>query len=71
MEQNRKISLEVFRILCWRRMEKISWMERVTSKDILTQVGELRCIVKYLNKTTVGYDNDGTFYTRMKNRTSQ
>ena len=30
---------------CWRRMEKIKWLEKVTNKEILGRIGEKRTLV--------------------------
>lgn len=43
-----KRSLETFEICCWRRMEKISWVKRITNMNILTQVKEAKPIMKII-----------------------
>jgi len=38
-------NLESFEILCWRRMEKISWTDHVRNEEVLLRVKEQRDIV--------------------------
>jgi hypothetical protein len=42
--------LESFETWCWRRMEKISWTDRVRNKDILLRVKEQRNILHEIRK---------------------
>ena len=37
--------LESFEMWVWRRMEKISWTERVTNEEVLRRVGEQRTLI--------------------------
>jgi hypothetical protein len=37
--------LESFEMWCWRRMEKISWTDRVRNEDVLLRVSEQRNIL--------------------------
>jgi hypothetical protein len=37
--------LEIFEIWCWRRMEKISWTDRVRNEEVLLRVKEQRNIL--------------------------
>jgi hypothetical protein len=37
--------LESFEMWCWRRMEKISWTDRVRNEEVLHRVKEVRNIV--------------------------
>ncbi|XP_048006632.1 uncharacterized protein LOC125241959 [Leguminivora glycinivorella] len=45
LQQDRK-RLEAFEMWCWRRMEKISWTEKVTNEEVLNRVKEKRCILR-------------------------
>ena len=42
--------LESFELWCWRRMEKISWIERVRNEEVLQRVKEERNIVHTVNR---------------------
>ena len=42
--------LESFEMLCWRRMEKISWTDRVRNEDVLFRVKEQRNILHEIRK---------------------
>ena len=33
-------------MLCWRRMEKIKWSERVSNEQVLDRVGEIKTLLK-------------------------
>ena len=37
--------LESFEVWCWRRMEKISWTDRVRNEEVLLRVNEQRNIL--------------------------
>jgi len=37
--------LEAFEMLTWRRMEKISWLDKVTNEEVLSKVNEDRQIL--------------------------
>jgi hypothetical protein len=37
--------LESFEMWCWRRMEKVSWTDRVTNREVLHSVKEERTIL--------------------------
>jgi hypothetical protein len=37
--------LEIFEMCCWRRMEKISWTDRVRNEEVLLRVNEQRNIL--------------------------
>ena len=43
--------LESFEMWCWRRMEKISWTDRVKNEEVLHRVTEQRNIVHTIKKT--------------------
>jgi hypothetical protein len=50
--------LESFEMLCWRRMEKISWVDRVRNEEILHRVKEERNIlhtIKRRKANWIGY----------------
>ncbi|KAL4132882.1 hypothetical protein QTP88_009959 [Uroleucon formosanum] len=40
-----KKQLEAFEMWCWRRMERISWIERKTNEEVLRTVGEKRTLI--------------------------
>jgi hypothetical protein len=40
-----KKHLECFKVWCWRRMEKISWTDRVRNEEVLLRVKEQRNII--------------------------
>lgn len=40
-----KKKLEAFEMWRWRRMERISWMERKTNEQVLSTVGEKRTLI--------------------------
>jgi hypothetical protein len=42
--------LESFEMWCWRRMEKISWTDHVTNKEVLRTVKEQRNILHEISK---------------------
>jgi hypothetical protein len=42
--------LESFKMWCWRRMEKISWTDRVRNEDVLLRVKEQRNILHEIRK---------------------
>ena len=42
--------LESFEMWCWRRMEKISWTDRVRNEDVLLRVKEQRNILHEIRK---------------------
>ena len=42
--------LESFEMCCWRRMEKISWTDRVRNEDVLLRVKEQRNILREIRK---------------------
>ena len=42
--------LESFEIWCWRRMEKISWTDRVRNEEVLLRVNEHRNILHEIRK---------------------
>jgi hypothetical protein len=42
--------LESFEMWCWRRMEKISWTDRVRSEEVLLRVKEQRNIIHEINE---------------------
>jgi hypothetical protein len=42
--------MESFEMWCWRRMEKISWTDRVRNEEVLLRVKEQRYILHYIIK---------------------
>jgi hypothetical protein len=42
--------LESFEMWCWRRMEKISWTDRVRNEEVLLRVKEQRNILHEISK---------------------
>jgi hypothetical protein len=42
--------LESFEMWCWRRMEKISWIQHVRNEEVLLRVKEQRNILHEMNK---------------------
>jgi hypothetical protein len=42
--------LESFEMLCWRRMEKISWTDRVRNEEVLHRVKEERNILHTIKR---------------------
>ena len=42
--------LESFEMWCWRRMEKISWTDRVRNEEVLLRVNEQRNILREIRK---------------------
>ena len=42
--------LESFEMLCWRRMEKISWTDRVRIEEVLIRVKKQRNILREISK---------------------
>ena len=43
--QSRFKQLESFEMLCWKRMEKIKWSEKVTHEQVLDHIGEKRTLL--------------------------
>jgi hypothetical protein len=41
-------NLESFEMWCWKRMEKISWTDRVRNEEVLHGVKENRYILLYI-----------------------
>ena len=44
-QTDRRRRLEAFEMLIWRRMEKISWLDKVTNEEVLRRVNEDRQIL--------------------------
>ena len=42
--------LEAFEMWCWRRMEKISYMDRITDEEVLRRVQENRSLISNVLK---------------------
>jgi hypothetical protein len=42
--------LESYEVWCWRRMQNISWIERVRSKEVLHRVEEERSILHTMKR---------------------
>ena len=42
--------LESFEMWCWRRMEKISWIDHVRKEEVLLRVNEQRNILREIRK---------------------
>jgi len=40
LTQTDRRKLEAFEMLIWRRMEKISWLDKVTNEEVLRRVNE-------------------------------
>ena len=40
--------LESFEMWCWRRMEKINWIDHVRNEEVLLRVNEQRNIISYM-----------------------
>jgi hypothetical protein len=47
--------LENFEMRCWRRMEKISWSDRVRNEEVLQKVKEERNILHTTNRRKVNW----------------
>ena len=47
--------LESSEILCWRRMEKITWTDRVKNEDVSHRVREERNILHTINRRKVNW----------------
>ena len=43
--------IEAFEMWIWRRMEKVSWVERKTNEDVLIMVDEKRELLNRITKT--------------------
>jgi hypothetical protein len=48
--------LELFEMWCWRRMEKISWNDRVRNEEVLHRVKEERNILHTINTRKVNWN---------------
>ena len=42
--------LNAFERWVWRRMEKVSWQDKKTNEEVLTAMGEERCVVQAIFK---------------------
>ena len=42
---------KILNLWCWRRMEKISWTDRVRNEEVLLRVNEQRNILQEIRKT--------------------
>ena len=49
-------SSEGFEMWCWRRMEKISWTDRVRNEEVLLRVSEQRNILYEIRKRKANLD---------------
>ena len=47
--------LEAFEMWCWRRMLRISWMERRTNDSILEELGKQREMIKTIRRRQLGF----------------
>jgi hypothetical protein len=44
-----------FEIMCWRKMEKIKWPEKVTNQQVLESIGKKRILLNnILHKKPIG-----------------
>ena len=50
LRQEERQRLEAFEMWVWRKMEKISWVDRKTNEEVLREVNEKRCIVDIIVK---------------------
>jgi exonuclease III len=50
MKKEERDRLNAFEMWVWRRMEKISWKDRVTNEQVLSRVGEERSLVESIVK---------------------
>jgi len=54
-----KKTLNVYRLLIWRKMEKISWTAHVSNEEVLSLVKEQRCLVHVIKQRQanwIGHD---------------
>jgi hypothetical protein len=47
--------LKSFEMLCWRRMEKVSWTDHVRNEEVLLGVNEQRNILHEISKRNVNW----------------
>jgi hypothetical protein len=50
--------LESFEMWCWRRMEKISWIDHVRNEEVLLRVKEQRNILREISKRKANWIGD-------------
>jgi hypothetical protein len=50
-----KKNLESFEMWCWRRIEKISWIDHVRNEEVLLRVKEQRNILHEISKRKVNW----------------
>src|SRR5580692_5306235 len=50
MKQQIVDKLNAFEMWVWRRMQKVSWKDKKTNEEILSLVGEERCLMKTIIK---------------------
>jgi hypothetical protein len=50
--------LEIFKMRCWRRMEKISWTDRVRNEEVFHRAKEERNIVHTIKRREVNWIGD-------------
>src|SRR5580692_7727433 len=50
MKQQIMDKLNAFEMWVWRRMQKVSWKDKKTNEEILSLVGEERCLMKTIIK---------------------
>jgi len=48
-----RVKLEAFEMWVWRRMEKISWVDKVTNVEVLQKVEENRSILNTAQQRTL------------------
>ena len=46
---------------CWRRMEKIKWLQKVTNEQVLGRIGKKRTFLKNLDTKKIGAEIFGEF----------
>jgi hypothetical protein len=56
LRANDQKPLESSEMLCWRRMEKISWTDRVTNEEVLLRVKEQRNILHEISKRKANWN---------------
>ena len=53
--EHKFIAVTKFGMWCWRRMEKISWTDRVRNEEVLLQVNEQRNILHTVKRRTANW----------------
>ena len=67
MKQQIVDKFNAFEMWVWRRMQKVSWKDKKTNEEILSLVGEERCLFM---KTIIKREKEWTCFSKLSPRTT-